>query len=232
MLNSRSGTYIWDEVWSRDEYASQNVQFRRAQHRVDAFGLSDVVVGSDLALLDIGCGSGELLNAIQPDCVLIGLDRSSSAIELAKMRYPASSARYVRGDVQTLPFPNSSIDILVAFGVLEHVRDHRTVLREMRRIMKSSAVALISTSNSRSLLQLANRLLDRAGFYRYGFQKNWTLEDFETELQECFTIRRSFVAHAAFDMPLVACIDRLLARFNFRWGRYNCFVVDRKIEDE
>ena len=46
-------------------------------------------------------------------------------------------------DLQCLPFPDASYDFVYASHVLEHVPDDRKALREIRRILKPSGIAVL-----------------------------------------------------------------------------------------
>jgi ubiquinone/menaquinone biosynthesis C-methylase UbiE len=48
------------------------------------------VIPQGKRVLEIGCGSGDLLNAVKP-CYGVGIDFVPEVIEMAKMNYPAAS---------------------------------------------------------------------------------------------------------------------------------------------
>jgi len=98
--------------------------------------------------VDIGCGSGRNLPVLarRADRV-IGLDRSAAALESA-----ASQGRQtVRADGQAIPLADSSVDLLSALDVLEHLDDDRGALDEFHRILRRDGLLLVSVPAYRFL---------------------------------------------------------------------------------
>lgn len=52
--------------------------------------------------------------------------------------------RVVKGDARNLPFKDSEFDACICLDVLEHIHDDREVMREIKRVTKSSGRVLIS----------------------------------------------------------------------------------------
>src|SRR6266404_1381039 len=77
--------------------------------------------------VDIGCGSGRNLQLLSQhaDCV-IGLDRSAAAMESAA----AYKFLTARADGEAIPLADSSVDLLSALDVLEHMDDDLRALDE------------------------------------------------------------------------------------------------------
>jgi ubiquinone/menaquinone biosynthesis C-methylase UbiE len=182
-------------------------------------------------LLDVGCGSGEtlsLLSKSQPSFRFFGVDRSFSALRLAEERHPNSSARYVCADIQQLPFADDYFDAVIAFGIVEHIPQHRSALAEITRILRPGGTLYLSTSNAASFLQIFNRLRALAGRYPYGYQKNWTEFELLSELHPFFEIDRVFRMHADSDMPVVRLLDQAVANVLKNWSRYVCFRLRKR----
>ena len=98
--------------------------------------------------VDVGCGSGRNLQVLArlADRV-IGLDRSSAALELA-----ASPGRQiVRADGQAIPLADSSVDLLSALDVLEHLDDDLAALDEFHRVLRPDGLLLVSVPAYRFL---------------------------------------------------------------------------------
>ena len=230
VLNSNVSRYVWDDVWQSDRYAEQSERMQRALKRAAAFDLQRLLAVNKF-VLDVGCGSGEILGLLgnaRPDLSLYGVDRSTTAIHLARTRYSDSSTKFSCSAAELLPFADDQFDAVFLFGLLEHVQDYRAVLKELSRVMKTRGVACISSSNAASALQIRNSLLASFGRYRYGYQQNWAAAELQADLEPGFEIQRKFVMHADDDMKLIAQLDRVISYFAPEWGRYICFVVSKR----
>ncbi len=101
------------------------------------------------AVLDAGCGNGygsvSLLKAGARS--VSGLDISEEAINEAKNHYAAPDLHYQVGDLHKLLFATSSVDIVVAFEIIEQVPEFEQVLHEFQRVLKLGGLLLISTLN-------------------------------------------------------------------------------------
>ncbi|MEV4352123.1 class I SAM-dependent methyltransferase [Actinoplanes sp. NPDC049596] len=91
--------------------------------------------------LDIGAAGGGNTRVLQrhgwsPIAVEYGHDGAQAAHDRA---LPT-----VRGDGRHLPFASESVDLVVAFDVLEHIDDDERVVAEMRRVLRPGGSALIT----------------------------------------------------------------------------------------
>jgi ubiquinone/menaquinone biosynthesis C-methylase UbiE len=82
-------------------------------------------------LLDVGCGSGPLLEALiergAPREALHGVDLREETIALARRRLPGVDVRVADG--RALPYPSASVDAVVLSTVLSSVLDQRDRVR-------------------------------------------------------------------------------------------------------
>jgi 2-polyprenyl-3-methyl-5-hydroxy-6-metoxy-1,4-benzoquinol methylase len=98
-------------------------------------------------LLDIGCGSGELLRIAQNIGVqnLAGVDGVQDALE--KCRDIQGEIRQVDLNKTGLPFPDEAFDGVTCLEVLEHLYDPQNTLREIFRVLEKGSCAIISVPN-------------------------------------------------------------------------------------
>ncbi|WP_144276111.1 methyltransferase domain-containing protein [Cycloclasticus zancles] len=101
-------------------------------------------------LLDVGCGSGGLLQAANGIYVAtIGVDIALRWLVIAKKRLDEAGVQstLICADVENLPFKDKSIDHVVANDVLEHVYNINAALKEMSRQLKNNGKLWVSGSN-------------------------------------------------------------------------------------
>lgn len=95
---------------------------RRARDRIfDTY----VRLPESCRLLDIGCGSGELLEYLPSHVQYTGVDINPRYIELARKKY-GERGRFELIDVnamERLGLPKASFDTVVLYGVLHHLDD-------------------------------------------------------------------------------------------------------------
>jgi len=82
-------------------------------------------------LLDLGCGTGGILNDWASDSRCYGVDRSRLAVEICRRRGLEGVAR---GDLNALPLATGRFDLVFALDVIEHLDDDTAFLREAARL--------------------------------------------------------------------------------------------------
>ena len=89
-------------------------------------------------LADIGCGTGEMLQRILGEFGgrfrLLGLDLSSESLKKAALLC-GDRVTFTKGDVEALPYPEGSVDILLCMHSFHHYPHPRLALREMYRVL-------------------------------------------------------------------------------------------------
>jgi SAM-dependent methyltransferase len=102
------------------------------------------------AVLEVGCGEGELADRIVRGlgASLVALDQSERMVELARRR--GVDARV--GDAQELPFADASFDVVVAAWMLYHVTDLDKGLAEIARVLRPGG-RLVAATNYTDHLQ-------------------------------------------------------------------------------
>jgi SAM-dependent methyltransferase len=123
-------------------YLTPDVVAQRAR-ALEALGLAR---GERVA--DLGCGPGllalEMAHRVGMQGEVQAMDLSASMLALAARRcYGKSWVQLVRGNVNRLPLPAAHFDAAVSTQVYEYVEDIQGALRELHRILRPGARAVI-----------------------------------------------------------------------------------------
>ena len=85
-------------------------------------------------VLDLGCGTGLMLEHLNAGNWAVGLDFSPLALGFSRRR---GASRLVQGDVQRLPVASDSFDVVTALDLAEHVERDDAFFREVRRVLRT-----------------------------------------------------------------------------------------------
>lgn len=116
------------------------------------------------SVLEIGAGTGRGLRYLEQHAPGVRLQGIEPVAELREVAYEKGVARgsLGDGDARQIAFPDGGFDVVCAFGVLHHVRDHGQVVREMLRV--ASKAIFISDANNfgqgRPLVRAVKQVLD------------------------------------------------------------------------
>jgi ubiquinone/menaquinone biosynthesis C-methylase UbiE len=116
----------------------------RALHRLIFQVLeSELPDWRDKRILDVGCGTGAILQRLGNPAKNVGIDLAPEAVSLSKQR-GLNNVRH--GDVCALPFSDASFDAVICSSVLYHqwVGDVEGAVREMYRVLCPGGVVLIN----------------------------------------------------------------------------------------
>jgi SAM-dependent methyltransferase len=133
------------ELVSTDSFASLEEYSRFLIHKKAYEEAAQYAQG--LRVLDLGCNTGYGTQILaQTARSAIGVDVSPRAIAEAKRLYPGLDLQLVDG--RALPFPDRSFDIVVSFQVIEHIAEPERYLHEIKRVLVSDGILLLTTPNA------------------------------------------------------------------------------------
>ena len=124
-------------------------------------------------LLDVGCGTAQLLGAVRdrmPSVELVGVDPSAEMLSVARSRL-ARTRRLVAGRAESLPFPDGTFDWVVSTSVFHYLRQPQRALAEFQRLLKPSGGLVITDwcddYLACKLCDALLRVFSRAHFHTY-----------------------------------------------------------------
>ena len=141
-----STTESWDPITANlyDEGEAAGVP---AEALLASLGCGNPTALADLkageVVLDLGSGGGidVLLSAkrVGPTGKAYGLDMTDDMLELAnanKARAGATNVEFLRGNIESIPLPSKTVDVIISNCVINLSGDKKTVLAEAFRVLK------------------------------------------------------------------------------------------------
>src|SRR5215212_11236886 len=102
--------------------------------------------GKGKRLLEIGVGAGtDFINWVRAGAVATGVDLTEQGVGLTRERLELEGrhAEVRIGDAENLPFPDNTFDIVYSWGVLHHSPDTPRAVREVHRVLRPGATAVV-----------------------------------------------------------------------------------------
>jgi len=170
-------------------------------------------------ILDIGCGSGVQLHALNLNSpnLIIGMDVNRSVLQYAKSKnFP--NAEFLIADAENLPFKKDTFSKIICAEIIEHLHQPEKMIAESERVLKKGGAIVISTPNEQSVWGVYEFFWDILGRGRnYGethlkFFSVLELEDFFASYSERTHTTLFFIS------PLIALLgEKTLLRWSIRF---------------
>ena len=158
----------WDEVArKKDNWASLGEYYQRRLTQMYQF-----LVAPGQRVLEIGCGMGDLLAALNPT-LGVGIDFSSEMVKRGAQRHP--QIHFVQCDAHHLSLVQK-FDVIILSDLVNDLWDVQTVLQEISRLSTPRTRIIINTYSR--LWELPLALAQRLGLATPLLNQNWlTVED-------------------------------------------------------
>jgi SAM-dependent methyltransferase len=112
-------------------------------------------------LLDVGCGTGDLLSRLGARFECAGCDPSGEMLKRARTHNPGVAL--TAATAEQLPYRTASFDVVVCIEVIRYLPVPQAALREIARVLVGGGLALVTFAPARSttLYPLLNKLTAR-----------------------------------------------------------------------
>jgi SAM-dependent methyltransferase len=179
---------VWEQNWAqvdldlalRDVLKGDDASSNTRAHRPEI----DRVLNAYSApvVLESGCGAGQWLYYVveRTPGTAIGLDIAAdsltrvAATPLLADHLKTGRVQLVEGDMRKTPLADESVDVVLSFGVIEHVlsADSQRAVNEFARVLKKNGRALITTPNPYSMHSITRPILQALGKWTVGFERS------------------------------------------------------------
>ena len=212
-----------------DRLLPQHIQQHYRRKRVRLIG---PLLAGGLGL-DVGCGTGALMEALRPHGMVYGADSSTGMI---RALLSAGRGEAALSLTDMLPFAEGSFDVVFSVAVLHHVADADRVkktIREMVRVARPGGKIVIWDHNPKNPYWPS--LMKRAP-QDTGEERLVPAQEIESALKEAGiaqvrTVQSGFVPEFAprFLMPCARLMEAVLERMPFarRFGAHNVVVASK-----
>lgn len=100
-------------------------------------------------ILDIGCGTGAMLDELAPFGHVTGADFAPEALAFCRQR--GSHYPLTRADVRRLPFASDSFDVVTAMDIIEHIDNDKAASAEIFRVLRPGGRLFVTVPAFQSL---------------------------------------------------------------------------------
>lgn len=188
--------------------ASVVQKIKEALDRKRFQGLLAGIPGETLSVLDIGGGSGWLLDMVKSadprvtETTVVDLDAGAAALARAK------GHTFVQGRIEDAPL-DTKFDFILMLNLIEHVADPRAMLTKVRGLLKPGGQLFIKTPNFDSLDARLFRHRSWAGFHTPRHFVLFQRSSLEALCRECGLEPQSFSYTQGAPFWSVSLLDEL-----------------------
>ena len=106
----------------------------------------ELILTPQIKILDISCGTGELLLRWKGKALLTGIDLAEKMLLKAREKLP-QEIKLLKADVHNLPFKKEHFNYVISTEAFHHYYDQKKALQEMIRVKKNEGKVIIVDIN-------------------------------------------------------------------------------------
>lgn len=129
------------------------------------------IIGKDSRVLEIGCGTAEILQFLPEDIIYTGVERSAYACSRAQEKWQSTrpNSRFVSNPSHISEVPEAQYDLVLLIFTLEHVEDPQGVLMQCGRVLRKGGNMVILAPNLEFPLNWPSALRHKSLLFRIWF---------------------------------------------------------------
>jgi len=136
-----------ERIGSLDSFSTREKYLLYLRH-LFAYEFTKGMIQSTDMVLDVGCGLGYGASILGKAAVhVLGLDTNATVVTEATQEYGRSDVLFRQYDGINIPTQDSYYDIVVAFHLLEHIKDDAVFVGELYRVLRPGGFLLLTTPN-------------------------------------------------------------------------------------
>lgn len=118
------------------------------QEELSKYKFATKFIKKNMKVIDLGCGTGYGTAYLhKKGCEIIGIDINKEAVKFAAKKY-GGYANFSRASVDKTGYKDKEFDFAVSFEVIEHLKNPKKFLKEVKRILKKNSYFVLSTPNT------------------------------------------------------------------------------------
>lgn len=168
---------VYPSTYYAYNYGAINPIARKAKELLDRRKMARIIrhcAAAPRSYLDVGCGDGRFLRVMEhsgvPRRALYGLELDQRVV--AQLRGQGYSGVFCERAEKVSSFPESGIDLVTMFHVIEHIDNPGAVVRSIRRWLPPGGIFALETPNLESW---DARLFHRTYWGGYHIPRHWNL---------------------------------------------------------
>ena len=129
-----------------------NIYLQYCMNKMDI--VEQLIPKGSSRVLDVGCGDIDVTGHLYCDIRLRQKYKQVIGIDIK----PGQRENVIQASAMNIPFADQSIEYVVSFDVIEHIKDYSTVIKDMLRIAIRRVIIIVPTTKNRFIRSIFNFL--------------------------------------------------------------------------
>lgn len=185
-------------------------------------------------VLDLGCSNGQhTIRIARKVKKVVGLDRDEKQLQIAKSLIKdkgLTNIRLIKTNLEDkFPVKSNSFDKILALDIMEHIKNQKLFLREIKRVLKSGGKAFIAIPNSKTGWKKLQKMVGLNYYADPDHKIEYSLGEAKNILTK-FGFKISSIKPVVYDTPWTGVID-LIGGIHLGLYKRMALWKQRKVKD-